>query len=216
MKFVGNAGFRLCYGLFVQCIVCQKPLFAKPSNIRVAIRDHFIMQPIRLRFSILRVQQMLFAVLLLSWHVFLAHPSLGQDPVDFAHDILPTLKNRCAKCHSNGVFKGGLSLETRDQLIESAVVESGKHASSNLFDRITSDDPDEQMPPEGDRLTEAEIKKFAAWIDGGLVWPAELTLKNQHFARPLQLRLAELPSSPSGLKHPIDRLIVGYFERESI
>ena len=27
---------------------------------------------------------------------------------DFAHDVVPILKSRCAKCHTNGTYKGGL------------------------------------------------------------------------------------------------------------
>ena len=42
--------------------------------------------------------------------------------VDFAHDILPVLKSKCAKCHTAGVYKGGLSLESREKLLESGAV----------------------------------------------------------------------------------------------
>src|SRR5687767_2692929 len=38
--------------------------------------------------------------------------SPGADPpkaVDFAHDVVPILKAHCAKCHTNGTYKGSLS-----------------------------------------------------------------------------------------------------------
>ncbi len=42
--------------------------------------------------------------------------SLAAEPklIDFAHDIVPLLKARCAKCHTNGEYKGSFSLDTRD------------------------------------------------------------------------------------------------------
>ena len=138
------------------------------------------------------------------------------NPSTFAHDILPVLQARCAKCHANGVLKGGLSIETREQLMDSGVVELGEHAKSNLFEKITSTDPDQQMPPEGERLSAAEVQKFAAWIDAGLSWPAELSLKKKIFARSLELGTSELPPSQSGSEHPVDRIVDDYFQRHSV
>ena len=34
--------------------------------------------------------------------------ALAQNKVDFSHDVLPILKARCASCHTNGTYKGGL------------------------------------------------------------------------------------------------------------
>ena len=42
----------------------------------------------------------------------IALPLTGQaqapKKVDFAHDIVPLLKARCAECHTNGKYKGSL------------------------------------------------------------------------------------------------------------
>lgn len=143
------------------------------------------------------------------------HPASAQEPMDFAHEILPILQSRCAQCHSNGVFKGGFSLETREKLIESGVVELGNHAKSDLFERIASVDPDEQMPPEGERLTAAQIEKFAAWIDAGMNWPMELSLKKKVFNRSLELGSVKLPR-PGDPKQDIDQIIDEYFQSKSI
>src|SRR5688572_6048297 len=78
------------------------------------------------------------------------------DPIDFAHDVLPILKAHCAKCHTNGTYKGSFSLDTRTSLLEAKVVEPGKPDDSDLIQRVTSSDPDVQMPPEGPRLNEKE------------------------------------------------------------
>ena len=82
-------------------------------------------------------------------------------PVDFAHDVVPILKSHCAKCHTNGTYKGSMSLDTRADAAKKAAV-PGKSSDSKLIKRITSDDPDERMPPEGPRLTEKEVRVLRA------------------------------------------------------
>ena len=45
----------------------------------------------------------------------LAGPAAAQPAkIDFAHDIVPLLKARCAECHTNGKYKGSFSLDTRE------------------------------------------------------------------------------------------------------
>ena len=46
--------------------------------------------------------------------------------IDFAHDVVPILKARCAKCHTNGTYKGGVSFDTREDLLKSKAVVPGK------------------------------------------------------------------------------------------
>ena len=44
----------------------------------------------------------------------LAGPAAGAaepKPVDFAHDIVPLIKTHCAKCHTDGTYKGSFSLD---------------------------------------------------------------------------------------------------------
>ena len=79
------------------------------------------------------------------------------DATDFAHDVLPVLKARCAKCHTNGTYKGGLSFDTREALLKSKAVVPGKSAASELVKRITSTDPDERMPPKSEPLPAKEV-----------------------------------------------------------
>jgi len=51
--------------------------------------------------------------------LFLALPCAAQDkkPVDFAHEVVPILKAKCAKCHTNGTYKSALSFDTRADAI---------------------------------------------------------------------------------------------------
>src|SRR5260221_8049435 len=52
--------------------------------------------------------------------------------VDFAHEIVPLLKARCAECHTNGKSKGGVSFDTRAALLKSKAVVPGKSGASAL------------------------------------------------------------------------------------
>jgi hypothetical protein len=46
----------------------------------------------------------------------------AEEPVDFAHDVLPLLRARCASCHTNGKYEGDLSMDTREALLKSEAV----------------------------------------------------------------------------------------------
>ena len=100
-------------------------------------------------------------------------PALAADPpkaVDFAHDVVPILKAHCAKCHTNGTYKSGLSLDTRAELLKAKVAVPGKSAESEIIKRVTHTDTEMRMPPTGDPLSKKEIAVLAKWIDDGLPW----------------------------------------------
>src|SRR5260221_14083336 len=87
--------------------------------------------------------------------------------VDFAHEIVPLLKARCAECHTNGKSKGGVSFDTRAALLKSKAVVPGKSGASALVKRITSDDPEVRMPPKAKPLSAKEVDLLRARIDQG-------------------------------------------------
>src|SRR5438309_8164637 len=90
--------------------------------------------------------------------------------VDFAHDIVPLLKARCAECHTAGKYKGSFSLDTRGDVLKKKAVVPGKSGESELIRRVTSTDPDERMPNKGEPLTAKQIDLLKAWIDQGFAW----------------------------------------------
>jgi hypothetical protein len=130
---------------------------------------------------------------------------------DFAHDVLPILKSRCAKCHTNGTYKGGLSLDTRESLLKSKAVVPGKSADSELIKRIVEADADLRMPPKSDPLPAKEIAALKKWIDDGAEWEAGFSFKPPAFIAPLKPRKVSLPAAVNGREHPIDRIIDAYF-----
>lgn len=128
-------------------------------------------------------------------------------PIDFAHEIVPLLKTHCVKCHADGTYKGSFSFDTRQSTLKSEAVVAGKGEESELIDRLTSDDPEERMPPKGDRLTPAEVALFKAWIDQGLPWEDGFSFKSPGYQAPLTLKQVVLPPARDGRDHPIDRIV---------
>jgi hypothetical protein len=150
-----------------------------------------------------------------------AASAAGDDPprrgtTDFAHDIVPLIKARCAECHTNGKSKGSFSLDTREAMLKSEAVVPGKAGESELIDRVTSADPDYRMPPKGERLTRGEVDRLRAWIDQGARWEQGFTFKRPGYVAPLKLRRPKLPPVRGGREHPVDRLVDAYLAARGI
>jgi len=105
----------------------------------------------------------------------LLSPAACGEPVDFSRDIQPLLAKRCFSCHGPDTQEAGLRFD--QQAGATAVLDSGSRAivpgkptESEILARISSDDPDTQMPPEGPRLTAAQIDAINHWINEGAEW----------------------------------------------
>jgi len=92
----------------------------------------------------------------------------------FEEKIQPLLARKCFDCHSYSArkLKGGLVLDSPAGLLHGG--DSGKPAviphqpaDSPLLVRIGSTDPDEQMPPKGERLTLQERALLEDWVKQG-------------------------------------------------
>ncbi|MEX0669775.1 MAG: DUF1553 domain-containing protein [Pirellulales bacterium] len=97
------------------------------------------------------------------------------DSIDFSRDIQPLLAKRCVACHGPDTQEGGLRLD--EQAGATAALDSGDRAivsgdstASVILARITSTDPDIQMPPEGPRLTPGQVDTIRQWIAAGAQW----------------------------------------------
>jgi hypothetical protein len=140
-------------------------------------------------------------------------PAADPPKVDFAHDVLPVLKAKCAKCHTNGTYKGGMSLDTRADLLKAKAAVPGKSGESELIRRVTSTDPEVRMPPKGDSLTAKEVVALKAWVDGGLAWEPGFSFKPPAYVAPLRPRR---PTLPPGDGHPIDRILGAYYAANKV
>lgn len=96
---------------------------------------------------------------------------VAAEEVDFAGKVKPLLARRCFACHGPDVSESSLALHQRDAAL--AEPDSGDFAivpgdpdSSELMVRITSHEGD-RMPPEGEPLTDDEVKILRDWIAAG-------------------------------------------------
>jgi len=99
-------------------------------------------------------------------------PSAVAREVSFDADVAPILQSRCVKCHGPRRQKSEFRVDVRDILLEGGdtgnpAIVPGKSANSRLIHLVAGVDPDEVMPPKGERLTRGEIGILRAWIDQG-------------------------------------------------
>src|SRR5690348_12004351 len=91
----------------------------------------------------------------------------------FESKVRPVLLTHCYKCHSveENKNKGNLTLDTREGVLQGgkhgAVIVPGDPDKSRLIVAVKYDDPDLQMPPDGDKLKDSEIAALEQWIKMG-------------------------------------------------
>ncbi len=100
----------------------------------------------------------------------------AEEKVSFNMQIRPILSEKCYFCHGpdKAEIKGKLQLHTfehatSDRDGDGAAIVPGKVEDSLLWERITSTDPDEVMPPPKSHMTVTpeEQKLIKAWIEQG-------------------------------------------------
>ena len=135
----------------------------------------------------------------------------AQSAIDFSHEVVPVLRKYCAECHAGDTIQGGLSINTRAELLKGSengpVLEAGKAATSRIVQVITSSVEGERMPPDGPRLEASEVELLKRWIDAGLEWESGFAFKAPTYDPHLKPRKPELPPARDGRPHPIDRII---------
>ena len=132
--------------------------------------------------------------------------------VDFAHEVVPILRKHCGECHTGDARQGGFSLNTREDLLAGGDsgtpgLVPGESATSELVARITSDDPDDRMPSEGEPLPPEAIAILKAWIDERAPWEPGFAFKGTAWEPPLALREISLPPAVEGRMNPVDRVV---------
>jgi mono/diheme cytochrome c family protein len=82
---------------------------------------------------------------------------------------------RCVECHGADAQESNLRLDSRAAILRGGdfgpVAVAGKADTSELVRRVTTTNPEQRMPPDGERLTPDDVAALAAWIDAGLPWP---------------------------------------------
>lgn len=139
--------------------------------------------------------------------------SFADDAVQFNRDIRPILSEKCWLCHGPDAehreadLRLDLESEAKQQGIFSEPVEK-----SNFQSRITSTDPDTQMPPpeSGKSLTDNEIKLLKRWQQQGATYEGHWA-----FSPPKSVAPKKEPND-TWSQNPIDRFVLQRLRKEKL
>ena len=135
----------------------------------------------------------------------------GAEKLRFNRDIRPILSDNCYRCH--GFDKSSRQAELRLDIAEGAFADRGggvkpivpgKPDESELLRRLTTDDPDERMPPAETHqvVTKSQIEILRRWIEEG----AEYEL-HWAFIKPSRPSIPKINSSEFRIRNSIDNFI---------
>jgi Protein of unknown function (DUF1553)/Protein of unknown function (DUF1549)/Planctomycete cytochrome C/Concanavalin A-like lectin/glucanases superfamily len=141
-------------------------------------------------------------------------------PVEFNHDILPILSDKCFACHGPDTNrrKAKLRLDTEEGIFAERddgdqIVVPGNSEASELFTRLTDTDEARRMPQRESnlsRLTPSQIGSIKRWIDAGAVFK-----KHWAFIAPQRPELPR-PRAPFWTRNPIDQFVLARLESEGL
>jgi hypothetical protein len=147
----------------------------------------------------------------------------------FENRIRPIFVNDCYKCHSQQApkLKGGLSLESRDGWLKGGdngpVIVPGDPDKSALIKAVRYTDEDLQMPPKGQKLSDAKIADLEAWVKMGAPDPrvgvvlATNKSPRDHWAfKPIQNPPVPEVKETNWVQTPIDNFILAKLEANDL
>lgn len=142
-------------------------------------------------------------------------PPAADRPVDFVRDIQPLFQKHCLSCHDARKQRGGLRLDLKAATFKGGetftpVLIAGKSSESPLIRIVAGLEEGYTMPPEGERLTAAEVGLLRAWIDQGAHWPDEASATDD-LASHWSFQPVVRPPVPAGRagwsRNPIDAFV---------
>ena len=102
--------------------------------------------------------------------------TVDSGPLDFNRDVRPILSDNCFFCHGPdaGQRQADLRLDLRDEAVMRRAIVPGEADRSLLMQRITTDQPDEIMPPptSNKRLSARQKAILRRWIEQGAAYAA--------------------------------------------
>ncbi len=163
------------------------------------------------------------AVLPYGWLAAGEGPPDVSKPVDYTTDVAPLLAQHCARCHGAKTQKGQLQIDAPEGLVKGGdsgepLFVAGKSDKSQLVERVTSDDPNFVMPPEGKRLSESEIALLKRWIDEGARLPEErkASQKSDHWSFQPLAKVEPPVLSDSFVRNAIDSFILAKLREKGL
>lgn len=151
-----------------------------------------------------------------------AAEAVAVDRVDYLRDLKPILAQKCFACHGALKQQSGLRLDTATTIRTGGdsgpAIVAGKPGESLLIKRVSSQDADSRMPPEGEGepLDSNQLATFKAWIEQGAEAPDEPLPPDPraHWAYKPPVRPA-VPAVQRGswVGNPIDAFVAANYER---
>jgi len=144
---------------------------------------------------------------------------LASGAVRFNRDVRPILADKCFQCHGPDASqrKAKLRLDsftaaTAPAASGTPAIVPGKLEDSELYQRITSQDADEHMPPAktGKPLSPSEIRTLKTWIEQGAQYEAHWA-----FIPPVRPGVP-LVRDRAWVRNPIDAFILARLEKEGL
>ena len=150
--------------------------------------------------------------------VMMVLPALA---ADYASDIAPLMKKRCAGCHGAAQAQSGLRLDSAAAALDGGytgpVILPGKSVSSPLMERVLSAKEGFMMPPMGARLTAAEVAILREWIDAGAKHgevAIAVVAKKKHWAFEAITRPMPPAVQSAWVRNPIDQFVMARLTKE--
>lgn len=134
----------------------------------------------------------------------------ASEPDLFVDRVAPVLVRRCLNCHNDTTRKGGFSLASASDLVESGFVDADDPEASYLLELVTPDEGHAEMPKEGDPLEPDELAAMREWIGAGAAWPEEIKLTAAVVADRdwWSLKPLNAPKLPGdGSQNPVDAFV---------
>ena len=152
-----------------------------------------------------------YPLLLLIGCFLLARPVAAQESQIYLQKIKPLLRARCYACHGALKQESDLRLDTAKQMQAAGILKSGK-----LLERVSSQDLDHRMPPEGEPLEPEQIASIRQWIKAGAHVPAEEVAEiapTDHWS----FQRVERPAVPAGGPgNPIDAFLSAKYRQHQL
>ena len=137
-------------------------------------------------------------------------------PIDFAHDVAPLIKAHCAKCHTDGTYKGSFSLDTRETMLKSKADRAGEERRERADRAAHVRRPRVPHAAQGSAAHGRRGRPAHGVDRPGSPVGAGFTFKRADYTAPLKLRRPKLPAARDGRDHPIDRIVDAYFAAHGV
>lgn len=137
------------------------------------------------------------------------------EPDPYTDQVKPLLRTRCYACHGTLKAESGLRLDSGKLIRQGgengSILDFDDIPASELIQRVSANDPEIRMPPDGPALEPAQVDLLAGWIRAGAEFPADEqpeTPAERHWAfQTLQRPTVPASASIDLIRNPIDAFI---------